>query len=258
MIRSIPLVVALGLLAACDDSASTPAPPNAGFDAGDNTTSGGTSGGGTSGDPAPTPAPTGTGTTPPTPAPGPDVLALALPDFYSFVTPRGAGVGALENSGTSWFNVSATIDGPLTDLDRATLRVELNASAQGRKAGAIPVHLRSAVKSANGFQASTGFICVGERNGSSGRKYIVMLQSGANPQTGAPADVEGCSWFLVEWPGPGPKRYRPMVFWKGQEAYISAIESDASSGYRVVVGERETNGVAFHLLSPDHAGPLPK
>lgn len=49
-----------------------------------------------------------------------------------------------------------------------------------------------------------------------------------------------------------------MVFWKGQEAYLSPIVSDAASGRGAQFGSDFKDGVAFQLLSPDHTGPVPE
>ena len=44
-----------------------------------------------------------------------------------------------------------------------------------------------------------------------------------------------------------------MIYWEGEETYLSNLESDPSTGYRVHLGAR-AGQVAFWLLSADDEG----
>jgi hypothetical protein len=249
MSRRLPFFVLLGaagfVAIGCDDD--TPATPATAVDAGQGGQDQGGDGGTNGADPSS-----------PTPAPGPSVLGLSLPNFYAFVT----GSKAIASSGLGFMEITTGPGTPVTDLDRAVFRLELNASAQGRKPGAIPVFVRSAIRpSPNvGFQAESGFICAQVRDGSSGRSYRTLQKTQADPMTNAPypQNVDGCSWFLVEVESAGKKRYKPMILWNGEEAYLASTESDATTGRIAHFGATFSMAPFFQLLSAEHTGPIPQ
>ena len=255
MSKRFPFFLLLGAIGCvamgCDNDtpATAPAPsPTTSFDAGPGGQDQAEADGGTK----------EAGAIPPTPGPGPSTLGLTLPEFYAFVMAPNA----IASSGMSFLGISTGPGAPVTDLDRAVFKLELNASAQGRKPGAIPVFVRAATRpSPNvGFQADNDLVCAESRNGSSGRMYLTLQKVASDPMTGAPSpqSVDGCSWFLVIVEVSGKKRYKPMIFWKGEEVYLAGTASDAATGRRVHFGETFSRGPSFQLLSGDHIGPIPE
>jgi hypothetical protein len=245
MVRALSALAILAtiIIIGCDpDSPPPPAAPPTG--------SGDLDGGGSSGSSGSSGASSGL----PPPGPGPAVISLPLPNAFAFITTKE---GKPQAIGEGFRFMPVTVgDGTLADLDRASFWVELNASLAGRKANAIPVRLRPFAKG----QPLTSFICAREMSGTSGQPFLVLDQFPADTKTGNPANVQEdlCNWFLVERKDRGERRFQPMIFREGKEAYLSALEADASAGHRVRVAASASDTIIYQLVTPDKNGlPLP-
>lgn len=200
----------------------------------------GSSGGGGAGD-------GGTGTPAPIspPAPGPNVGGLKVPYGYMLVTrARGTMPETIDTSlGYHWRKATMDDRTTLLPMERSLLYIE---PAQQNQAvpGGLAVRIR---RMADGV-ATNNWVCIAHRSGSSGRQYYVLV-TGSNPDNFP--DNESCNWYIFEAPDrAGPDRYHFMVRLDGVDYYLSGSESDAVTGYRVVMGAK----VDWQLVGMDKEG----